>query len=100
MLMTIAISEVLAHRASQANPDRTKPVDLAGSVSAEARKNKNRNKADKKARKRCKRQAEQCTEFFIDLCDGEPECLQRSACCESAGNCDIAAFFDCLIFPG
>jgi hypothetical protein len=100
MFMTIAISDVLARRASLLNPDGAIPVDVASSVTAEAKTSKNRNKADKKARKRCKRQAGQCSDFLIDACAGDAGCLETLTCCEFAGNCDIAGFLDCLIFRG
>lgn len=96
--MYAGITGALARRVSLLTPGANGLPDLAGPVTGEGRKNKN--KANKKARKRCKRQANQCTEFFIDGCDDDPVCLERLACCDSAGNCDVAGFIACVISPG
>lgn len=84
---------------------------LTGPFTADARKNKKRNKKCKKDKKACRNdladctaeaeqctaQVEQCTIFLTAFCFGEPNCLDSVPCCSILERCDFSGFFACLV---
>jgi hypothetical protein len=89
-------------------------IDSPFSAAAKSNKNKKKNKSDRKSKQAeeecqqqltqctaqatmCADQPEQCTALFTSICAGNPACLDQTACCASLANCDVNAFFTCLV---
>jgi hypothetical protein len=88
--------DALTRRASLVTLGAAGLATLAGSLTGYAKNN--RTNTNRKAKKKCKRQAGQCTSVVTEACEGDPDCLERLlACCEPTGRCAIVGFLDCLI---
>jgi hypothetical protein len=54
-------------------------------------------KAGKKAKRRCKRQADQCRAFHVDICDTNQSCTDiTNECCAHFGRCAAGEAVACL----
>jgi hypothetical protein len=54
----------------------------------------------KKAKKKCKKQVDQCLSSFTAACAGDPTCLALTQkCCPLIGTCDFSAFAACTSPP-
>jgi hypothetical protein len=54
-------------------------------------------KAGEKARKRCKRQAQQCRNFYDEFCQDNPACEEDFfPCCEFLGRCNARGYLECF----
>jgi hypothetical protein len=54
-------------------------------------------KAGKKAKRKCKRQADQCRAFHVDICDTNQFCIDfTNECCAHFGRCAAGEAITCL----
>jgi hypothetical protein len=97
----------LTHHAAAAVSRRRSLLTLGGAALASGlttpRGGEAKKSAAKKARKKCKRQSEQCRTFYQELCE-ENDCDEEAVeeilqCCAGFKTCNAGAFLDCLFAP-
>jgi hypothetical protein len=71
---------------------------LAAALAKPASTRAGKSGKNKNAKKRCKRQVQQCRNAYVDICDVNVACTETVAtCCAHLATCNAGAAFECLL---
>jgi hypothetical protein len=96
-LMNHVNFDALTRRASLATLGVAVMVAVAHPFTAGAKKNRKKKRNNGDVNKLCKKQVDQCLDFFATFCEEDPECVaDAEQCCPLAASCEFADFLSCV----